>query len=81
MLMSDAQVADLPIDASTGRDVLLAHGVRLLVPDDAIDVPPTWTMAFPDAPPEPFDGLDQDRTAVAVGRAIAGLTGQSLTPR
>ncbi len=84
VLMSDAQLDDLPANAAAGRRLLLdhsTHAVRLLVPGRAIVVPPEWTTAFPEAPPARFDGYDGSATALAFGRTIADLTGQNLVPK
>jgi hypothetical protein len=81
LLLSDAQLGDLPPDEPQGRAVLAAHDVHdvvLLVPGDGIAVPAAWTSAFPAAPPIRFDGHDADATALAIGRAVAHLTGQTL---
>ena len=81
LLLSDAQLADLPSGEAHGRTVLAAHDLHdvvLLVPGDDIDVPPAWTTAFPSAPPVRFDGHDADETALAIGAAVARLTGQNL---
>ncbi|GAA3394430.1 VWA domain-containing protein [Cryptosporangium minutisporangium] len=81
LLLSDAQVTDLPLSEPAGRALLQQHDVsdiELLVPGQAIDVPSSWTTAFPSAQPRKFDGYDADATAVAIGRTIAELTGQQL---
>lgn len=81
VLISDAQLADLPPDAAGGKQLLRRHhihDVRLLVPGDDVDVPQLWGMDFPEAYPTRFDGTDPDATALAFGQAIAGFTGQTL---
>jgi hypothetical protein len=81
VLISDAQLADLPSEPAGGKPMLLrhhVHDVRLLVPGDNVDVPQQWVLDFPEAPPTRFDGTDSDATALAFGQAIAGLTGQTL---
>ncbi|SHN44436.1 hypothetical protein [Cryptosporangium aurantiacum] len=81
LLLSDAQVSDLPLGEPAGRTLLQQHDVsdiELLVPGHAIDVPAGWTTAFPAAQPRKFDGYDPDATAVAIGRTVAELTGQQL---
>ena len=81
VLISDAQLADLPLTPAAGQDLQLRHhihDVRLLVPGDNVDVPQAWTLGFPEAPPTRFDGTDPDATANAFGQAIAGFTGQRL---
>jgi von Willebrand factor type A domain len=81
VLISDAQLADLPLTPADGKELQLRHrihDVRLLVPGDNVDVPQAWTLGFPEAPPARFDGTDPDATAIAFGQAIAGFTGQSL---
>ncbi|MFG1927929.1 VWA domain-containing protein [Cryptosporangium sp. NPDC048952] len=82
LLLSDAQVTDLPTSEQDARTLLRQHrisDVKLLVPGQDIDVPDTWLTAFPDAQPRKFDGYDPDATAVAIGRTVAELTGQKLT--
>lgn len=84
LLLSDAQLADLPATVTDGRTALSAHDVHdadLLVPGEDIDVPAQWTTAFPAAAPIRFDGHDTDDTAVAFGEAVAVLTGQELETR
>ena len=82
VLLSDAQISDLPVGQDPGRQVLKEHGVdevRLLVPGDGIQVGPVWEASFPSAPPISFNGSDPEETALVIGRSIASLTGQSLT--
>lgn len=84
MLLSDAQLADLPGDEASGREQLAAHQVHdllLLVPGESIEVWPQWSTAYPSAQPIRFDGTNADATAVAFGEAVAGLTGQALADR
>lgn len=84
LVISDGQVAPMPVDRAAGRALLVADGIHdlvLLVPADAIHVPAGWTVAFPEASPERFDGKRPDETATAIARAIAGVTGQRLTSR
>jgi hypothetical protein len=83
VLISDAQLADLPATEDAGRQLLLAHHVgriRLLVPGAGIYVPPVWKKGFPSAAPLVFDGTDAEATGLAFGHIVVGLTGQSLTP-
>lgn len=81
VLLSDAQIADLPGDDTAGLRFQRAHGlhdIRLLAPGKSVQVPPQWSAAFPEAPPRYFDGLDEEATALAVAQTIADLTGQRL---
>ena len=81
VLISDAQLIDLPTAVPAGRQLLLDHHVgkiRLLVPGTAIQVDPTWTNGFPSAAPYVFDGTDAGATSLALGRTVVSLTGQSL---
>ncbi len=83
ILLSDAQVSDLPGTPAEGAEMLRnsgVHDVRLLVPGEAIEVPNVWTRAFPGAPPLRFDGLDGEETALTIGKTIAELTRQRLVP-
>ena len=83
VLISDAQLIDLPATAAAGRQMLLDHHVgkiRLLVPGAAIQVGPTWTKGFPSAAPYVFDGTNAQATGLALGHTVVGLTGQSLEP-
>jgi hypothetical protein len=83
VLISDAQLIDLPATAPAGRRLLLDHHVgkiRLLVPGAAIQVDPTWMKGFPSATPYVFDGTDAEATGVALGHTVVSLTGQSLAP-
>jgi hypothetical protein len=84
LLLSDAQISDLPADDAGGRRLLRdhkLHDVRLLVPGDGIEVYGGWSLAFPAAAPVRFDGSDTDSTALAFGRTVASLTGQRLEQR
>jgi len=84
LLVSDAQLADLPGSAEEGRAALRAAGVHdvvLLVPGEDIDVPPVWTTAHPEAEPLRFAGEDADAAALVLGQVVAGLTGQTLEER
>ncbi|MEV6527240.1 hypothetical protein AB0M43_35455 [Longispora sp. NPDC051575] len=84
VLISDAQLADLPISPVVGRDRLNRHGVhdlRLLAPGRSIDVPGQWATGFPEAAPTRFDGANAEETALAFGRTIADLTHQTLRRR
>lgn len=81
VLFSDDQLADLPRDEGAGRALLQRHGVRTvqsLVPGADVVVPGQWSVAFPDAAPIRFDGTDGVDTALAIGRAVAAVTGQRL---
>jgi hypothetical protein len=83
MLISDAQLIDLPHTQAAGRGLLLGHHVskiRLLVPGARIAVDPTWVKGFPSAAPYVFDGTDAEATGLALGRVVVSLTGQSLVP-
>ena len=83
-LLSDGLASDLPatadeaLTALQGSDV---HDVVLLVPSHGIDVPRAWSRAFPTARPLAFDGTSANATALAIGRAIAEITGQELRRR
>lgn len=84
LLISDAQIPDLPTDPATGRDSLTTahvHDIGLLVPSPAINIPSSWTVAYPAATPIIFDGLNPDTTGIALATATAHLTGQTLTTR
>jgi hypothetical protein len=84
LLLSDAQLFDLPPTAPAGLDVLRDAGVHdlvLLVPGDAVEVPLVWGATFPSAAVTRFDGNDADETAVAFGRTVAEVTGQELSSR
>jgi hypothetical protein len=84
VLLSDAQLNDLPGSAAEGNALLNRYGLhdmRLLVPSAEIQVPPQWTQAFPIAAPVVFDGTNSNETAIAFGRTIAGLAGQQLVAR
>ncbi|TDV40130.1 hypothetical protein [Actinophytocola oryzae] len=84
LLLSDAQLSDLPKTSGDGNDLLNRYGIhdiRLLVPSDGISVPQEWNVAFPSASPEVFDGTDPDSTAIAFGHTLADLVGQRLEPR
>ncbi|HET9894558.1 MAG TPA: hypothetical protein VFQ44_06445 [Streptosporangiaceae bacterium] len=81
VLISDAQLIDLPKTQAAGRSLLLAHHIskiRLLVPGAAIQVDPIWVKGFPSAVPYVFDGTDAEATGLALGRVVVSLTGQSL---
>lgn len=83
LLLSDAQIADLPATPAEGRKLMREfgiHDIQLLVPGEKIDVPDTWAQAYPDAPPIRFDGLDPDETALTIGRTVGALTGQNFEP-
>lgn len=84
VLLSDAQLADLPPGVPAGDKLLSGYGIhdiRLLVPSSSITVWRQWPQAFPSAQPLFFDGTNSSDTAIAFGRVIAGLTGQRLEPR
>jgi hypothetical protein len=81
VLISDAELADLPTGPAAASQLLRSHhihDVRLLVPGENVDVPQQWTIDFPDAYPNRFDGTDPDATGLAFGQAVAGFTGQTL---
>jgi hypothetical protein len=83
VLISDAQLIDLPTTEAEGRQLLLDHQVgriRLLVPGAAIQVGSGWKLGFPAAAPLVFDGTDVKATGLALGNTVVGLTGQSLAP-
>jgi hypothetical protein len=84
LLFSDAQLADLPMSSAAGRELLRAAGIHnlvLLVPGKSISVPGQWTVAYPVAPPQRFDGRNSEGTAVAVAKVVARLTDQQLVRR
>jgi hypothetical protein len=84
VLLSDGQLNDLPASADDSKALLAANRVahvRLLVPDPSIVVPPTWSVALPNAAPRYFDGTDADATALAIGQTIADLVQQPLQVR
>lgn len=79
VLISDAQLADLPAAEAAGRALAArvhVDDIRLLIPGKDVDVWPQWNRAFPAAVPVRFDGRNKNKTAIALGRVIAGLTGQ-----
>jgi Mg-chelatase subunit ChlD len=81
VLISDAQIADLPRTAAEGDALLVTHhihDIRLLVPGAGIQVDPAWSVAFPAAPPRVFDGRNPDATGLALGQTIVDLTHQRL---
>lgn len=81
VLVSDAQLADLPGDPSTGNSVLRTahvHDLFLLVPGQSISVPKAWTTAFPEAAPVRFDGTNSAATGLTFGHVVAALTRQQL---
>jgi hypothetical protein len=81
VLVSDAQLADLPADPVAGRRALEAghvHDLFLLAPGQSIDVPPAWTTAFPEAEPRRFNGNDAAATGLTFGDVVATLTRQQL---
>jgi hypothetical protein len=84
VLISDAQLEDLPSDSAAGQALMRRYAidkVRLLVPGAAIKVPAQWQESFPSARPSVFDGTDAKSTGLAFGHTIANLTGQTLVPR
>jgi hypothetical protein len=84
VLLSDGQLNDLPASADDSKALLAANRVahvRLLVPDPSIVVPPSWSVALPNAAPRYFDGTDADATALAIGQTIADLVQQQLQVR
>jgi hypothetical protein len=83
VLISDAQLIDLPSTPAVGRNLLLDHHIdkiRLLVPGAAIQVWPAWIKGFPSAAPYVFDGTNAEATGLTLGRVVVSLTGQSLVP-
>jgi hypothetical protein len=81
VLLSDAQLADLPPTSAAGQHTLEAQEIddlQLLVPGLDIQVPAQWNTAFPTADPQWFDGSDAHATSLALARALASLTGQRL---
>jgi hypothetical protein len=83
VLISDAQLIDLPDTPTEGRHLLSDHHVgriRLLVPGTGIRIGADWTKGFPAAVPQVFNGLDPAATGLALGNTVVGLTGQSLKP-
>jgi hypothetical protein len=83
LLLSDAQLIDLPTTPEAGQRLLMPRHVdriRLLVPGAQIQVDPDWVKGFPAAVPLVFNGLDPQATGLALGTTIVGLTGQTLTP-
>jgi hypothetical protein len=83
LVLSDAQLIDLPINEAAGQQLLAAHHIdriRLLVPGAGIQVGTDWAKGFPAAVPLVFDGLDPQATGLALGTTIVGLTGQKLKP-
>lgn len=83
LLVSDAQLIDLPATRADGVRLLRADRVdriRLLVPGQGVTVGSTWAEGFPAAVPLVFNGLDQQATGLALGTTIVGLTGQKLVP-
>lgn len=84
VLLSDAQLADLPAAEAQGLRVLAdagVHDLRLLVPTAAIDVPGEWLDAFPSAPPIVVDGTDAAATGLTVARMLAQVTDQEVVRR
>ncbi|MBO3089479.1 hypothetical protein [Cellulomonas dongxiuzhuiae] len=84
VLLSDAQLGDLPADEVQGLQVLTdagIHDLRLLVPTAAIDVPGEWADVFPSAPPVVVDGTDVAATGLTVARMIAQVTDQEVVRR
>lgn len=80
-LISDGQFTDLPSTQELGRSLVRrghVDDVLLLVPGKQLDVPREWVEVFPAAQPRRFNGRDKDETAIAIGRALAELTGQEL---
>ena len=55
--------------------------LALLVPGKNIKFEPTWQGLYPYAPPVIFDGLNSDKTGLAIGHALASITGQQLKER
>lgn len=84
MLLSDAQLEDLPRSEEAGRRMLRnagVDGILLLVPGERIEVPGEWEHTFPPAAPIYFDGHDRDESAIAFGRTVAEIVDQRLVPR
>lgn len=81
VMLSDAQVADIPASAGGARTLLQDAGITeiyLLVPGENVDVFPGWEVVYPAAPPKRFDGMDADTTGVEFAKVVAKATGQSL---
>lgn len=81
VLISDAQLIDLPADTAQARRSLRASGIHdifLLVPGDSIDVPGEWSHAFPEASPRRFNGLDAGQSGLAFADVVKVLTRQHL---
>ncbi|MGW7362662.1 hypothetical protein ACWGI8_04350 [Streptomyces sp. NPDC054841] len=81
VLLSDAQLTDLPNSGVAGQRALEMHridDVRLLVPGLDIPVPGQWTAAFPMTEPVWFNGKNVNAACLAFARTLASLTGQSL---
>lgn len=81
ILLSDGKFLDMPNAAGATRDELRDVGIDklfLLVPGKDIEIEPTWNTVFPYAPPLVFDGTDPDKTGLAFGGTLAGITGQRL---
>ena len=53
----------------------------LLVPGKKIKFEPSWQGLYPYAAPVIFDGLNSDKTGLAIGHALASITGQQLKER
>ncbi|MGA5541360.1 vWA domain-containing protein [Mycobacterium sp. NPDC051198] len=84
ILLSDGKFHDFPQGETAARATLKDAGVSelfLLVPGKDIEVAPKWPGLFPYATPVVFDGTDPDKTGLAFGRTLAGVTGQKLEMR
>ena len=84
ILLSDGIFHDLPAGPDAARRQLKDAGIDnlfLLVPGKKIQYEPTWQGLYPYAPPVIFDGLNSDKTGLAIGHALAHITGQKLTER
>ncbi len=83
LVISDAQIPDLPEPANARTALTQAHihDIALLVPSPSIEIPVEWVVSYPTPAPIIFDGLDPDSTAIAMATATATLTNQSLTSR
>lgn len=84
ILLSDGIFQDLPAGSDAARQQLKDAGISnlaLLVPGKNIKFEPTWQGLYPYAPPVIFDGLNSDKTGLAIGHALASITGQQLKER
>ncbi|RUP32992.1 MAG: VWA domain-containing protein [Mycolicibacterium sp.] len=84
ILLSDGIFQDLPAGADAARRQLKDAGIGnlfLLVPGKKIKFEPSWQGLYPYAAPVIFDGLNSDKTGLAIGHALASITGQQLKER